>query len=129
MPYLSKKRKDELENPKLLYTTAGDLTYGLTLVLRDTTRIRELYILLSQEIERYGTKRPESFAEYAIILGSLDAAKREISRRYAQCEYHPGSDLFFEELLKQYDFFVHDFYQKYVGYYEDKKIQENGDVF
>jgi hypothetical protein len=124
MPYLTKKRKDELKDKKRLYTTAGDLTYGLTILMIAAGKDYEIHLkdAFLSEVERFTAKRPESFAMYAVVLGSLTAAEEEFIRRVQPSE---ASD----DILGCLSLFRIDYYREYVAPYEDKKIEENGDVF
>jgi hypothetical protein len=122
MPYLSKKRKDELKDEKRLYTTAGDLTYGLTVLMIAAGKDEKIELNFLSEVERFTAKRPESFAMYAVVLGSLIAAEEEFERRVQSSEAS-------EDILNCLTLFRTEYYSEYVAPYEDKKIEENGDVF
>ena len=81
MPYIDKRRREELSTSLPTPTTAGELNYlvcKLAIQYLDTTK--------------------RNYQSYNDVIGVLECAKQEIYRRL-------------------------------VGPYENKKIEENGDVF
>lgn len=119
MPYLTAQRKQELENPKRKLSTAGDLTYAMTMVVLFPKL--SLKAELAGAIDRYLPKSPR-YEDYAIVLGCIDSVKREYRRR----EGLVGVSAAVFDALES---FADSFYADHVAPYEDTKIEQNGDVY
>lgn len=120
MPYLNSAAKYELDHG-VAPTSPGDLTYLITKALLGDPREASLHEALWAVVNRYldGLSGTPRFADYCVVLGAFDAAKREFRRRLGQ---HEG-------ILWPVEEFVKEFYRTVVGPYEDTKIAENGDVY
>ena len=133
MPYLSEKRKRELDNGgrvSLPLTSAGDLTYRIYKLAKDYNihsedqinmpGLRILSELIKEEIhDRFlGRKASVRYEDYAIVLGSIRAAWFEGKRRRT----------IHEDARVLLTWIEQGFYLEHVAPYEDKKIEENGDV-
>lgn len=120
MPYLTKKRIAELKNPKAKVLGAGDLTYLMTKSLLDQPEGYSVSQRLEVDIARYMPDEPR-YENYAVVLGCLASTKMEYERRIVAFHTH--------RCIEELDSFAADYYMDVIAPYEDKKIQENGDVF
>lgn len=123
MPYITERRKRELESRRAPLLGAGDLTYAMTLVaIRFNVAEDEDYFYKELDFvtKRYLPSEPR-YENYAIVLGSIDATKREYLRRVTD-----GIEDTIVELLELY---AQKFYAWKVAPYEDTKIEQNGDVY
>lgn len=90
----------------------GDLTYLLTRATLDGASYRRLLSV----IDSFLPDEPR-FADFAVVLGCLDATAREYVRRTGQVI---PSTLAIAPAL---------FYRERVAPYEDQAIERNGDVY
>lgn len=132
MPYLDKTRKQYLDTGGRI-ETPGDLTYMLTVALlrshpSDPGRTFEVYADAHRRIEAtvevYMTELGYQirYADFAVILGCLDSARREFVRRARR-------DGRFGYRVQAIRNFTDRFYREVVAPYEDGKIEQNGDVY
>lgn len=121
MPYVTEARKAELDRRKAEAVTAGDLTYLLyKACIDDPFGWSTLKGRFDRAIDMYMPKKSEPrYENYCTVLGSFDSTRRELKRRNAQ-----GS----QSARHTIDIYVDDYYHEIVAPYEDKKIEENGDV-
>lgn len=121
MPYLTDRRKKELENPKAPYLGAGDLTYGITRVVIDYTVTdgeQAFYTALEKCVSRYLPREPR-YENFCVVMGALECATKEYIRRRPESFPKP---LWLMSFSRR-------FYRDIVAPYEDEKIKVNGDVF
>jgi hypothetical protein len=128
LPYLTAGRKSQLADPKSHIVTAGDLTYLITMSAVDESQTS---IDLHAIIERYLPEQPR-YENYAIVLGCIDSARREILRRQDFLNDKARSVGWenWPELVPFYlSEFADDYYRDVIAPYEDQKIEQNGDCF
>lgn len=123
MPYLPEQAKIDLASGAP-FTNPGDLTYIVThvVLLEPESNWDEAF---AHYATRYIEDRGERFATFAEIIGAFSAADHEYSRRRWQAKYDPDAQLVSDTIHE----FLGLFYDKVVAPYENKKIEENGDVF
>lgn len=123
MPYIKSKQRLDLMTGKTRVTNPGELNYLITRELlkvldgNSVEEIKENIIgLLFDYCENIGFK----YQTVNDIMGALQCASMECCRR--------NMDLFeqVEDILADIPV---EFYHNIVAPYEDKKIQENGDVY
>ena len=112
MPYLDYSRKQALDQGVVNPATPGDLTYLLTRTVLQGATLQQLEAV----IDSYLPEEPR-FADFAIVLGSLDATSREYVRRTGRT------------LPATLAILPHLFYRERIAPYEDEKIEQNGDVY
>lgn len=122
MPYLIEARKMQLD-AGFAPATPGDLTYLFTKALLGDPREATLHEALQAAVDSYleTLSRQPRYADYAVILGCLDATSREYQRRLGH-RAEPS-------LTWMLTGFRDEFYVTVVAPYEDTKIAENGDVY
>lgn len=135
MPYLTDDRKKWLDNEKVKLTTAGDLTYCLTVEALyfidhagDHTMPENAAIFADRlyiHIDRY-MRRQARYEDYAIVLGCLDSTRRELLRRRHETRRSDTVVILAATLLEK---FSRSYYTNVVAPYEDEKIEQNGDVY
>lgn len=112
MPYLTEDEKKLLDGGSIPQT-CGHLTYLIFRTALDNYTL-DKFDLLQDAVDKYLPANPK-FEDFAKVLGSIYAAALEMERRY------------FRTSLALYDFAAN-FYKDVIGPYEDKKIEQNGDV-
>lgn len=119
MPYLDEDRKQQLAG-KALPTTPGDLTYLFYKTLLDEEGKCHKGSFIDS-VEKFLKNRPINFNRYCEIIGAADCAWLEFERRGNNVGVGTAK-------LNVLSDFIEDFYAERIAPYEDKKIQENGDV-
>lgn len=116
MPYITQTaRLMILEGSPV--TTPGELNYMITgCFLNKSIGLTEVVKNIRQEIEKYVAYRGLSYAVINDVIGALECSRREIERRRG---YGPA---LLDDIAKE-------FYDAVAAPYEDKKIQQNGDLF
>ncbi len=111
MPYIVPSRRIALDNGDAP-AAAGELNYVITKKLLAEAPVREIRAL----VDAYVAARGLSYSVANDVVGALGCARREFKRRQR-------IDLtFLRDIADR-------FYDGVVAPYEDKKIQENGDVY
>lgn len=133
MPYIKPEQRRTLDGADgdeyVVPEDVGELTYVLTTWLlkvpADFRRYFDSEITDYLESDRVGEPR---FQDYAEVLGALTAIEYEYERRRGG-----STDAFFgvqmRVVLKDLDFYRRRWYHEHVAPYEDRKIEENGDVY
>jgi hypothetical protein len=117
MPYITQDERKQIALGKPP-STPGQLNYVITrLVIESSIGTLKAHII--EEILLYSNGKPQSYTLFNEIMGVLECVIKEYRRRVCFDVY---IDSVFEVLKEE-------FYSQYVGPYEDKKIEQNGDVF
>lgn len=117
MPYITQTARKAIDEGGLV-TTAGELNYVITKHFLDTSiGLATAMWNIQEEIDKYVSYRGLSYGVINDVVGVLECSRREIARRRGV-----GPLDLFSDLIKE-------FYDAVAAPYEDKKIQENGDVF
>lgn len=118
MPYISRREKELLDGGTAPQT-CGHLTYLIYRAALDNNSL-DLDEPVQAAVDRFLPEEPR-FEDFAHVLGAVYAAALELTRR------HPRGPLGTTAPYGLYTF-ASKFYSEVVGPYEDKKIEENGDV-
>jgi hypothetical protein len=122
MTYLTQQRKEELADPKQMFVSPADLTYGLTVVAMSGKLGASFIGALDEAIARYLGKSEPRFEDFAVIMGCLSCTSREMLRR------RPNSARA-DIIAKMVGTYADAFYSEHIAPYEDIKINQNGDVY
>lgn len=127
MPYLTQARKDQLAG-EALPETPGDLNYLLTLsviqAIKENVPSRARLTasrLACSFLDNHGL----DYTNCNAIVGAVECCRRELKRRtptHLTTDVHRAVD-------GQLRSWLDNFYAKTVAPYEDKKIEQNGDVY
>lgn len=125
MPYIKQTERNLLEENPTAIATPGQLNYMIVQAAKgymqdfDLKRFKES---VRTAVVAYKENYVDTDYQFANdVVGALNCAGLEIGRRLN------NSTAFF--LCAELQDEGEEFYRIYVGPYEDKKIQENGDVF
>lgn len=122
MPYISQSARAAMAIPGSYPRNVGELTYCLTKVLLNRAlsgSIEKVCEALLSEISRYLQHQDNiDFSVLCGIMGALDCTSREYARRRPHTGRHMG-------LARV----ANEFYDETIAFYEDIKMQENGDVY
>lgn len=116
MPYITQEARQEMVSrpPE----TVGELTYWL---YKRCLKAGEILLFSKQCHDicvHYLRSEDESFSRHAEVLGALTAASLELSRQHPELA----------EERQVLEAVTRIYYPKFVVPYEDRKIEENGDV-
>jgi hypothetical protein len=125
MPYITKERRQYVDDPNNPLTSPGDLTYAFckaylkakTVCIDGSGCIQFLQDEVNKIVARYLPERPH-FEHYCTIMGALVCADEEIYRREGIKNYQSE----FSEMANT-------FYSAIMAPYEIDAIARNGDIF
>lgn len=128
MPYLTQDRKNQIIAPNSKLSTAGDLTYKLTVAAMRSSSDNDFEDRLTNVISAYLRPSPR-YEDFAIVLGCLDSTRREIKRRIPDLVRKGYTRHLVEMTCMRIELYAAAYYAEVVAPYEDLKIIQNGDVF
>lgn len=136
MPYIKSEDRENLNKKGLMLATAsnvGELNYQITMIIQDFLNTRER----------------ESYADYNFIIGLLATMENSVSgfmRKYPKgyLDLYEGLPYRIHRCIYNYKKLIpcssieiigvlrcasNELYRRKIALYEDKKIQDNGDVY
>jgi len=130
MPYIDQDARDRLESNHFHPRTPGELTYLITQsMLNSTGGHADLKAEIHKHVSHYIGVFGHSFGTYNAIMGSLCCAHEEYRRRGGWCATTFKPLKLPEWRLRPVLDYSVEFYDSVVAPYEEKKIDENGDVY
>lgn len=127
MPYISQERRDQLrtvrfDNPERHKPqTPGELNYLVTNAMLTSVSEKELKDNMNGLIMLYQAGNPKNYQTFNDIFGAFVMAQIEYERR-------TGVELDWSVRMVMNGALLH-LYDDVIGPYEDRKIEENGDVY
>lgn len=123
MPYLTADRKAHLDDGAVP-VTLGDLTYRLTVrLLEHSMNFEAVEAAMREEIDHFLHGKQLSFKDYAEVLGCMVATEQEFNRQRSKIDPTIWTNAhILERVISRY-------YQSDVAPYEDRKLEQNGDVY
>lgn len=115
MPYIEKTARDEIDANPLVCRNAGELNYFFTRFCgtRGTFTTGQIHKVLDAYVNRHGL----NYQTINDILGAVTGCTYEADRRYNLWNK-----------LSTLNTIVFRWYNEVAGPYEDRKIEENGDI-
>jgi len=127
MPYITQRARFELIEKGEGPHHAGELNYLITMTIVNGVRDNVQTVLVMEKIktlvEIYIGQKGRRYKIFNEVVGVLECAKLELVRRG---KLHPNSTAWATDLLDEVKKAL---YTTNIAPYEDKKIEENGDVY